>query len=259
MAVHHKHKPPLKNQALGRLMRRAVDFLLPPRCLATGDIVAEHGTLSPAFWSELTFIEAPCCETCGIPFPFAATMGALCASCLELAPVFDRARSAVVYNEASRKLVIDFKYGDRLHAADTFLPWLRRAGAALLAETDYLVPVPLHRRRLWHRRFNQSALLAQGLAKSAGIPCLPDGLLRLRHTAQQKGLNRKERHRNVQNAFAVNGRHLPRLAGKNILLIDDVFTSGATLNECARILKKNKAQKVQVLTLARVTKEEFVY
>ncbi|MBI1214313.1 MAG: ComF family protein [Alphaproteobacteria bacterium] len=249
----------VRPSALRRTLARTVDFLLPPRCIATGETVAEHGTLSPAFWSELVFIEEPCCETCGIPFPFEATMGALCASCLENAPVFDRARAAVVYNDASRKLVIDFKYGDRLHAVDTLAPWMRRAGAALLAESDLLIPVPLHSRRLWRRRFNQSALLARALGASTGKPALPDGLLRLRHTVQQKGLSRKERKENVKNAFAVNGRHLARIAGRNVLLIDDVFTSGATLNECARTLKKHGAEKVNVLTVARVTREEFAF
>ncbi len=243
-------------QRLPRLLNNALDVLLPPRCIATGDIVEAPGLLSPSAWSALTFIENPLCTTCGLPFAFAAPLGSICASCIDLEPVFDRARSAVVYNDASRKLVIDFKYGDKLHFAQTFAPWMMRAGESLLEETDALIPVPLHPRRLWMRRFNQSALLAQVIAKRAGKGCLPDGLIRLRHTVPQKGLSRGHRSDNVKNAFAVNGRYLADIRGKSMLLIDDVFTSGATLNECARTLKKHGAASVHVLTIARVTRDE---
>jgi len=239
------------------LWNATIDLLLPPRCMGSGAIVDRQGLVTPAFWSELLFIENPCCDTCGLPFGFQALAGTLCASCLEEPPHYDRARSAVVYNEASRKLVIAFKYGDRLHAALTFTPWMLRAGAELLAESDVLVPVPLHRRRLWARRFNQSAVLAKAVAKSAGKRCLPDGLVRLRATVPQQGLTRKDRRDNVHNAFALNPRYADDIAGKTVMLVDDVFTSGATLNECARTLKKAGAARVFVLTVARVTKDDF--
>lgn len=240
-----------------KLLRKTIDILLPPRCLATGIIVDQQGMLNPDFWSQLSFIEKPFCMTCGIPFGFSVAGEALCAHCMESPPVFDRARSAVTYNDPSRQLLLAFKYGDRLQAADTFLPWLLRAGSEMILESDVIVPVPLHARRLWQRRFNQSALLARTLAASARKTCLPDALIRLRHTAPQKGMNRKERKENVRGAFCANGRHGGNLAGKNILLIDDVFTSGATLNECARTLKRAGALSVYVLTVARVVKEEF--
>lgn len=248
----------LKSQVrLPALVTKAVDLLLPPRCIATGEIVDAPGLLSPAAWTKLAFIENPFCTTCGLPFAFEAPIGTVCASCIDLEPVFDRARSAVVYNDASRRLVLDFKYGDRLHFVETFIPWLMRAGENLLDEAELIIPVPLHARRLWRRRFNQSAVLAQALSKRTGKPCLPDGLIRLRHTVPQKGLSRSHRMENVKNAFAVNGRYMAQLKGRNIMLIDDVFTSGATLNECARTLKKYGAACVSVLTLARVTREEF--
>lgn len=239
------------------LLSKALDLVLPPRCIATGEIVDAPGLISPEAWTRLTFIDAPFCSTCGLPFAFEATFGTICAGCLELEPVFDRARSAVVYNDASRKLIIDFKYGDKMHFVRTFTPWVLRAGEALLAETDILMPVPLHARRLWMRRFNQSAVLAQALAMARGKTCLPDGLIRLRHTVPQKGLSRSHRRENVKNAFAVNGRYMQLLKGKTVTLVDDVFTSGATLNECARTLKKCGAAQVFVLTIARVTREEF--
>lgn len=244
-----------EKQGLPALLNKAIDLLLPPRCIATGDIVDAPGMISPAYWNQLTFIEAPFCTTCGLPFTFEAPIGTICASCLELEPVFDQARAAVLYNDASRRLVIDFKYGDKMHFAATFVPWMLRAGANLLEESDYIIPVPLHARRLWQRRFNQSAVLAQALARRSGKICLPDGLIRLRHTVPQKGLSRGRRADNVKNAFAVNGRYMNILKGKNALLIDDVFTSGATLNECARTLKKYGTEKVFILTIARVAKD----
>ena len=246
-----------KKRLINAIWNKALDAILPPRCLATGEIVDHPGALSPAFWPQLSFIEEPFCASCGTPFPFDAPSGTLCVRCLEFPPAFDRARAAVIYDDASRKLVLGFKYGDRLQAVHTFAPWMARAGKDLIAEADLIVPVPLHRRRLWQRRFNQSALLAQELAAGAGKTCLPAALLRLRHTVPQKGLNAKDRRQNVKNAFGVNPRHAGALRGKNILLIDDVFTSGATLGECASALKDAGAAKVFVLTIALVTKGEF--
>lgn len=250
-------QPIKKPSPLVNLWDTALNTLLPPRCIATGEIVDAQGMISPAFWSELAFIEAPFCDTCGMPFSFPVSEGTVCASCIEHTPEYDYARSAVIYNDASRKLVLDFKYGDRLQAVHTFAPWLLRAGKDLIEKTDVIVPVPLHRQRLWQRRFNQSALIAQELGKRTQKASLPDALLRLRATVPQKGLSRKERKDNVKNAFGLNLRHVEAVKGKNILLIDDVFTSGATLNECARALKKADAAAVFVLTITRVTKEEF--
>lgn len=255
MRTAFKTKHILFHQRLGRWAQDALDFLLPPRCIATGETVAAHGTLSPAFWAQLTFIEEPCCARCGAPFTFQSSQGALCAPCMESPPVFDAARAALLYTDASRKLVVDFKYADKLHAVDTFAPWLLRAGAGLIAKADCLIPVPLHPRRLWARRYNQSALLAQAIGARAGKAVIEDGLLRLRHTPQQKGLSRAERLRNVKGAFAVNPRRLQNIAGARVLLIDDVLTTGATLNVCARALKDAHAATVDVLTLARVTQD----
>lgn len=242
---------------LATLGKAAFDLLLPPRCPGSGEIVDTPGMISPAFWSQLSFVEAPFCATCGLPFGFAAPLGTLCAVCLDDPPDFDTARAGVVYNDASRQLVLDFKYGDKLYAIDSFMPWLMRAGADMLLETDIIVPVPLHPRRLWQRRFNQSALIAQKLAQRSGKMHLPDGLRRTKYTVPQKGLNRKERHLNVRGAFAVHPRHTAAIQGRTVMIVDDVFTSGATLNACARRLKKSGAARVFVLTLARVTREEF--
>lgn len=241
--------------ALLQLCKAAIDLLLPPRCLATGEIVDAPGMVSPSVWPQLQFIEAPFCATCGLPFSFEIANDALCAACIEREPVFDQSRSAVLYNEASRKMILAFKYGDQLHAIKTFAPWMTRAGKDLIEAADIITPVPLHPKRLRARRFNQSALLAQEIAKTSGKTYQPDALLRTRYTTPQQGLSRKERDKNVHGAFAA--RHKEVLSGKTVLLVDDVYTSGATLNECARVLKAAGANIVTVLTIARVTKEEF--
>lgn len=233
-----------------------LDLILPPRCIGSGDIVDSQGTISSGFWQELHFIEAPFCALCGTPFSLDIEAGSLCASCIETEPEFDSARAAVIYNDASRKAVLDFKYGDRLHAVKTFVPWMQRAGQAQINLCDMIIPVPLHPRRLWGRRFNQAALLAQEIARLNKKLHLPHLLRRQRFTTTQKGLTRKERQINVRNAFIISKGLDNILAGKNILLIDDVFTSGATLNECARVLKTSGAQTVHVLTIARVTRDD---
>ncbi len=238
------------------LLSSAVDLILPPRCIGSGNIVDSSGMVSPAFWQELHFIAAPYCDLCGTPFSLDITEGSLCAACIETEPVFDQARAAIVYNDASRKAVLDFKYGDRLHAVKTFVPWMERAGTHMIAACDIVLPVPLHPRRLWQRRFNQAGILAQSIAKKHRKIYLPDVLRRTRFTSTQKGLSRKERHMNVRNAFTVPEKHMPALSGKAVVLIDDVFTSGATLNECARTLKNAGVKTVHVLTIARVTRDD---
>lgn len=246
-----------KFSRLKGVAQQALDILLPPRCAATGEIVDRQGMVSPAFWRELTFIDHPFCARCGMPFAIDAPEGTQCASCLATPFDFDRARSAVVYNDASRKIVLNFKYGDKLQAVHSFTPWLLRAGAPLLAACDAIVPVPLHRQRLWQRRFNQSAVIAAALSRESGKPALHGALLRRRATLPQKGLSRAERLSNVRGAFATQERDGKLLQDKRILLVDDVFTSGATLNECARVLRRAGARGVDVLTVARVTREEF--
>lgn len=246
----------------GRWLWFLANAVLPPRCPATGEIVDHPGALAPAFWQQLTFIEPPCCDRCGLPFGVdlsgAEDDDILCAGCMATPFSFNRARAAVVYNDASRTLILGFKYGDRMHSIATFVPWLKRAGTALITDSDMLIPVPLHRKRLRQRRFNQSAVLASALGKSCAKTCLPAGLLRTRHTQPQKGLSRAARYKNVAGVFAVNPRHAESVAGQRVLLIDDVFTSGATLDACARALLHAGAVQVNVLTLARVTREDFI-
>jgi len=230
----------------------ALNALLPPRCLSCGGAVDRQGGLCPACWTALTFIAPPACVCCGLPFAYAVEGENLCGACVAAPPRYARARSVVVYDDASRPLVLGFKHGDRTHAAKPFGVWLARAGADLLTDADLLAPVPLHRWRLFTRRYNQAALLAQETGRQAGVAVVPDLLVRRRRTRSQGGLDRNGRQRNVAGAFTL--RREGSVAGKRVVLVDDVLTTGATVGECAKVLLRAGAARVDVLTLARVVK-----
>jgi len=239
------------------LITKLVDIVLPPRCIGSGEIVDIQGAISPKFWEELQFIDKPFCDKCSIPFSFDSGEGAICARCMDDMPYYDRSRSAVVYNDASRKVILNFKFNDKTHYALTFVPWMLRAGADILEDADYIIPVPLHQKKLRFRKFNQSAILAEEIAIRSNKKYLFDGLLRIRETTPQKGLNKKDRLKNISGAFAINQKYTEAIQGKNIIIVDDIFTTGATLNECAKVLKDAGANEVNVLAIARVTTEEF--
>lgn len=233
---------------------QAIDAVLPPRCIVTGDIVPAQGMISPKAWACLDFIAEPCCKTCGFPFAFGEGSSSDCAACLADPPPFQKARSAVQYNDASRKVILGFKHGDQMHAVTAFMPWLKRAANDMTDEANIIVPVPLHRRRLISRRYNQSAIIASAFGKENSLPVLLDALIRTRHTPSQGHLNAKDRTQNVRKAFAINPKHEHNIKGKNILLIDDVYTTGATVKECTETLLKAGAKSVNVLTVARVAR-----
>jgi len=236
------------------LMEQAVNTILPPRCVVSGEIVDRQGVLSPETWTQLDFIAQPYCKKCGLPFEFDVGEDALCVACLERPPSFDSARAALKYNDASRSLILGFKHGDKTHAVQVFAPWLKRSGAEMLERADILVPVPLHRWRLLRRRYNQAALIAKGLSQYCGIAHMPDALGRVRATTSQGHLGRGERAKNVRGAFQVSPSRLADIKGKSVVLVDDVYTSGATVMECTKALKKAGAAEVHVLTLARVVR-----
>ncbi len=194
----------------------------------------------------------PGCACCGFPFEYDVPARTLCASCQRRHPAFDRARTVFAYDDFSRALVLSFKHGDRIHDAPAFGRWLRRAGAELLPDADLIVPVPLHRARLFFRRYNQAALLAQALGREADGRVAVDALIRRRRTQSQGRMSRTARIRNVRGAFAVRERWREALQGAGVLLLDDVLTTGATTEECAKVLKRAGAATVDVLTLARV-------
>ncbi|MCB9947377.1 MAG: ComF family protein [Rhodospirillaceae bacterium] len=241
---------------LGRRLRSlggaALDIVLPPRCLACGTTIGATGALCHACWQQVTFLEPPLCACCGWPFDYAMAEGAVCGACTATPPRFDRARAAIAYDDGSRAMVLGFKHGDQTHAAAAFAGWMARAGADLLRGDAVLAPVPLHRSRLFRRRYNQAALLAIALGRLAGCPVVPDLLVRRRRSPGQGHLSRTERRANVKGAFAVRRSAADRVAGRRIVLVDDVLTTGATAGECTATLRRAGAAAVDVLTLARV-------
>jgi ComF family protein len=230
----------------------ALDFALPPLCPACRALVGDGGGLCATCWSRLSFIARPYCERLGTPFGYEPGPGVLSTEAVTHPPAFARARAAVRYDDIASALVHSLKYGDRLDLAPTMGRWMARAGRELTDGADALVPVPLHWRRLWARRFNQAAALAAAISRASRVPVVDDALRRLRATPQQVGLNRTDRATNVQGAFAVPEERQAAVAGKRLVLIDDVLTSGATADTCARALLRAGAAHVDVLVFARV-------
>jgi ComF family protein len=232
--------------------RLVLDLALPPLCPACREPLGEDGGLCATCWSKLSFIAPPYCERLGIPFVYDPGPGILSMQAIADPPAYTRARAAVRYDAVARELVHAFKYADRLDLAPVMGRWMAQAGAALIADADALVPVPLHWRRLWGRRFNQAAALANVIAQATGVPLEADLLRRTRATPQQVGLARTERAKNVEGAFRVPAERRTAVKGRRLVLIDDVLTTGATVDTCARALLRAGAADVDVLVFARV-------
>lgn len=237
------------------IIKDGVDLILPPRCPLSGDVVDSQGMISAKVWGGLDFIAQPYCQICGIPFDFES--GIICMDCLDSPAPFRSARSALIYNNASRDLILGFKHGDKTHMVKSFVSWLKKSGANMLKEADYIIPVPLHRWRLLARRYNQAALMGKALSSDLGIEHLPMALQRIRSTPSQGHLGIDERIENVKKAFAVNKKYKNLLKDKKIILIDDVYTSGATVKECSMVLIKSGVREVNILTLARVLRSDL--
>lgn len=232
-----------------------VGLVYPPSCIACAAASGEAHTLCARCWSGIRFIERPYCERLGTPF--AVDYGGPLHSPAAIAdpPVFERARAVAQYDEPVQALVHRLKYGDRLELARAMGGMMVRAGAELLTDADVIVPVPLHRWRLWRRRFNQAMALAARVSEGSGVPCDPFLLDRVKHTQSQVGLTKAQRQENLQGAFRVPEDAKARLKGKRVLLIDDVLTTGSTANAASRALLRGGAKAVDVLAFARVVTE----
>jgi ComF family protein len=247
-------RPQLAAELTARAGRALFDVLLPPRCASCGAEVDRQGLLCAECFRQTGFISDPICVRCGVPFGSAAVGGAesLCPACREEPPVFGQARAALRYDAQGRRLILPFKHADRTELTAVLAPQMARAGAALLDAADILVPVPLHRWRLFQRRYNQAALLAKAVGRIAGRACVLDALRRVRSTTSLGEKSATERAEEVADAFAVHPRRAPLVLHRRVLLIDDVMTSGATCNACARALLAAGATSVDVLVAARV-------
>ncbi|RTL69360.1 MAG: ComF family protein [Hyphomicrobiales bacterium] len=237
---------------LGRFAVRLFDFAMPPACVGCQSPVDRHHALCSRCWRDVAFIRAPLCDVTGIPLPFDTGGRMVSARALAEAPAYDRARAVARHEGAMRRLVHQFKYADRHEARPLFGRWLTEAGRDLLEGADLVVPVPMGRLRLILRRYNQAAILANEVSRLSGVPAAPVALRRRRATSRQVGLTRVQRLENVSGAFEVPARWRPRITGRRVVLVDDVVTTGATVDACARALKRAGAAHVDVLALALV-------
>lgn len=241
-------------QVLAPIFAPVVDLIYPPRCPLCGEALAAQQGLCAACWSELAFPGEPACAKCQRPFGDAIAVGSICVPCLAAPPLHDGIAAATLYNDPSRRLVLAFKHGRRIALA----PLLARLIAPRLPEMDeswLVMPVPLHRGRLWRRGFNQAALLAREIARSRGATLVVDGLERRKPTPVLGGLGRKARARALTGALAVSPARKAAIQGARIVLVDDVLTSGATSNACVAALKRAGAEKVVIACFARVLDE----
>ncbi len=234
-----------------RLGRRALDFVYPPVCTGCGVIVARHGGVCAPCWSGLRLIERPYCEVLGLPFSHDLGRGILSADAIADPPVFDRLRSVALYDGIARSLVHDLKYRDRTDLSRMMAEWMIRASDGAVDDCEAILPVPLHAFRLMGRRYNQSAELARVIAHISGKPYLPVALVRTRRTRRQVGLGASARRDNVQGAFSVPEMAREQIFGRRLVLVDDVYTTGATVSAATRALKRAGAAEVTVLTFAR--------
>jgi ComF family protein len=233
-------------------LRYAADLILPPICVSCHEPISVHGKLCAACWRRIDFISAPFCDRLGVPLPYSTEAVTLSAAAQRRTPDFGRARAVARFDGVMRDLIHRLKYSDHHELVTLFAPLLHGAGRDLLGSADFLVPVPLHRWRLWRRRFNQAALLAGRLSHDAGIPVEFAVLQRVKRTVSQVNLGWQERRANVDAAFAVHPKRAERVRGRHVLLIDDVITTGSTVEACARALKAAGARQVDVLALAMV-------
>ena len=237
-----------------KLAEPVLNLLFPPLCMGCRAPVGDAGFCA-ACWGGIVFLDGPLCACCGTPFAADPGMETLCAACHGQKPAFASARAILSYDENSRGAILALKHADRLDLVPGFARWLGRTGRVLLEDCDVIVPVPLHPLRLWRRRYNQAAELGRRLARDWDKSYAPLALIRTRATPSQGAMtSRKARRRNVQRAFAVPEQAKPAIAGRRILLLDDVMTTGATVEACARALLRAGAEKVDVLALARVVR-----
>lgn len=243
--------------SLSFLGRSALAVLFPAGCLVCHVRLQRDAALCPACWSRLHLIERPFCDVLGTPFASAEIDGTVSPAAIASPPAFARSRSAVLLDDVARQLVHGLKYRDRADLALPMARWMVRASDGLLEGTDAVVPVPLHRWRLLSRRYNQSAELARAVARLSGRPFMSGVLVRRKRTRQQVGLGERARQENVRGAFAVPQIAKSEILGKRIVLIDDVYTTGATVNAAAKALLRAGAEQVSVLTFALVTPDLF--
>lgn len=237
-------------------LQAVLHLIYPPQCLTCDALVTSDFGLCGPCWRDTAFVTGLVCDQCGVPLPGEDTGQKLrCDDCLTLARPWARGRAALLYRDNGRRIVLALKHGDRLDLARPAAGWMRRAAAPLLVPGMLVAPVPLHWLRLFTRRYNQAALLSSALARAAGLEHCPDLLTRPRNTHSQEGRGREARFENMAGAIRLHPARKARVAGRHVLLVDDVMTSGATFAAGAEACLSAGAKEVSVLALARVAKE----
>ncbi len=227
------------------------DILFPPRCVGCATVIKDYGNLCHVCWGNIRFLNSNACRICSFPLEYIDEDSPLCAQCTAAPPIFNQSSSAIIYDEHSSKLITRFKYGDNTLVASYLAKLMVNANRANVDEVDYIIPVPIHKKRLLQRKFNQSALLAKQISKDCNAKFVPDMLKRTKHTPPQASLSAKKRKENVKGCFAINNKYADVIPGTSVLLVDDVVTTGSTLNECSKILKKEGVENIYILTLAK--------
>lgn len=237
-------------------MQAALHLIYPPQCLSCDERVTTDFGLCGACWRATPFITGLVCHQCGTPLPGQETGNPeVCDDCLTIARPWSQGRSALLYRDNARHMVLALKHGDRIDLARPAAGWLLNAALPMITPDMLVVPIPLHWLRLLKRRYNQAALLSTAFAALAHLDHCPDLLIRRRQTPSQEGRGRDDRFVNVTNALAVHPRHAARVQGRHVLLVDDVMTSGATFAAGAEACVAAGANAVSVLALARVAKD----
>ena len=227
-------------------------ILFPTKCLICCSIINSESQFCFKCWGSVDFISEPSCQKCDYPFEFDIGVESLCAGCIEQDHYFDRALSVMKYGDASKKIVHKLKYADKTHIAKNIASLMHSRLQKEVVRPDLIVPVPMHRNKIRKRLYNQSALVAHHLSKISAVSFLANALIKTKHHAPQTGLRRELRRSNIKNTFSVNHKHIKDIHNKNILLVDDVYTTGSTVDECSRILKQSYCSEVSVITLTRV-------
>ncbi len=229
-----------------------LSLIFPTKCPVCSSIIRAGNHLCFKCWGDIDFITDPSCQKCSYPFEFDIGMDSLCGSCIENEHYFDSAISVMRYGDASKRIVHKLKYSDKAHIAKNVARLMYARIKKDLNDIDIIVPVPMHRKKIRRRLYNQSALIASHLSGISNIPSIANCLIKIRHHAPQTGLRSALRKNNVKNSFSVNKNYTSHIHNKNILLVDDVYTTGATVDECSKVLKQSYSNKVSVITLARV-------
>jgi len=232
------------------MWKRLINLIFPARCIACESYNTQADLCSPC-WSQLTFITRPYCNLCSLPFAYEDEADSICGHCIKQKPQYDQAISILKYDDDSQKLIHKFKYRDQLHILNYLVNLMSNIGKDIIQEADIIIPVAMYKYKLLKRGYNQAALLAMKIASKNKILYLPQVLIKKKNSPAQAGLKKEERIKNIKNTFELNAKFIKRIQGKKILLIDDVITTGSTIDECCKILSKANPSKILVLTLAK--------